>query len=278
MILPTMLLYAVFILYPLASSIGLSLQKWDGIGAKVFIGFDNYVQAFKDPMMWLALQNNLKYCIGLILCGVLPGLLLAIILAGDIRARLVFQTVFFFPRLLSMVIVSVVWAWIYNPMWGIVNRLLRLIGFTNMNIGWLGSVDYAIWAVAVAGGWTYFGFCMVIFIAALRSTDPSLYDAAEMDGANVFQRLFYVTLPQISSVLTMVLIITMIDAFQIFDIIYLMTGGGPGRKTEIMSTYLYTEAFRHDRFGYGATLATILTVTVLVISILFQRYRERQEQ
>jgi ABC-type sugar transport system permease subunit len=278
MILPTMLLYFVFTLYPLASSIGLSLHKWDGIGPKVFVGLDNYIQAFKDPMMWLSLKNNLQYCLGLIAFGVVPGLVLASLLAGDIKARLAFQTVFFFPRLLSMVIVSVIWGWIYNPMWGIVNRILRFVGFTNVSIGWLGHVDFAIWAVAVAGGWTYFGFCMVIFIAALRSTDPSLYDAAEIDGANGAQRFFFVTLPQISSVMTMVLIITMIDAFQIFDIIYLMTGGGPGRKTEIMSTYLYTESFRHDKFGYGATLATLLTATVLVISVIFQRYRERNEQ
>jgi len=278
MILPVMGLYCVFTLYPIASSVVLSLHDWSGIGPKAYVGLDNYAEAFADPMVWLSFRNNLQYCLGLIAVGVAPGLILAALLAGErIRGRTVFQTIYFLPRLLSMVVVSIVWGWIYNPSFGLLNSIIRWLGAKDFSIGWLGNASFAMWAVVVAGGWTYFGFCMVIFIAALQNTDPSLSEAALIDGANWLQRFFSVIIPQISNVITMVLILTLIDAFKIFDIIYLMTLGGPGRKTEIMATYLYREAFRHNHFGYGSSIAMILTAFVLLVSIVFQYSREKRE-
>lgn len=276
MILPTLALFSIFVLYPIVASFILSFYKWAGIGPREFVGFRNYIEAFRDSLVRLSFTNNAVYSIGIIIFGVFPGLVLAGLLARNIRGRLVFQTIYFIPRLLSMVIVSVVWGWIYNPNFGILNKLLRGIGLDRFAIGWLGHPDLALWAVIVAGGWTYFGFCMVIFLAALQNLDPSLEDAALIDGASSLQIFFKVILPQITHVVTMVLIYTVIDSFKVFDIIYVMTQGGPGERTQIMATYLYRESFRHNHFGYGATIAVLLTIFVLVVSVLFQRYRERR--
>ena len=175
-----------------------------------------------------------------------------------------------------MVIVSVIWSWIYNPHFGLLNKIIQGIGFKDFALGWLGHPQFALWAVIWAGGWTYFGFCMVIFLAALQNTDPFLYDAALIDGANSVQIFLYVTIPQIAHVLTMVLVYTVIDSFKVFDIIYIMTRGGPGNKTQIMATYLYQESFRHNYFGYGATISVLLTIFVLAVSVLFQYSREKE--
>jgi raffinose/stachyose/melibiose transport system permease protein len=276
MVLPTMLLFAVFVLYPVVSTCILSFYKWPGIGPREFVGFANYFQAFADSIFRQAFWNNVVYSVGIILFGVLPGLILAAILARNIRGRLFFQTVFFFPRLMTMVIVSVIWSWIYNPHFGLLNKIIQSIGFKDFALGWLGHPQLAIWAVIWAGGWTYFGFCMVIFLAALQNTDPFLYDAALIDGASSVQIFIHVTIPQIAHVLTMVLVYTVIDSFKVFDIIYIMTRGGPGNKTQIMATYLYQESFRHNYFGYGATISVLLTIFVLTVAGLFQHFREKE--
>jgi len=174
--------------------------------------------------------------------------------------------------------VAVVWSWIYNPRFGLVDRFLRAVGLEKFAIGWLGDPQWAMWAVIVAGGWTYFGFCMVIFMAALQNTDPFLYDAALIDGANSFQIFAHVTIPQIQHVLTMVVVFTLIDSFKVFDIIYLMTSGGPGDKTQIMATYIYREAFRHNHYGYGAAVSILLTVFILAVSVIILRIRERSAE
>ena len=132
--------------------------------------------------------NNLKYCLGLISFGMIPGLVLAYLLSGDIKGRTIFRTIYFFPRLCSMVIVSLIWGWMYNPIFGFFNKVLSLLSGSEINFAWLGNAHTAMFSVAFTGGWTYFGYCMVIYLAAFQSTDPSLTDAALIDGTNSFQR------------------------------------------------------------------------------------------
>ena len=277
MVLPTMLLFAVFVLYPVISTCILSFYKWPGIGPREFVGFANYFQAFSDSIFRQAFWNNVVYSIGIILFGVLPGLILAAILARNIRGRLFFQTVFFFPRLMTMVIVSVIWSWIYNPHFGLLNKIIQSIGFKDFALGWLGHPQLAIWAVIWAGGWTYFGFCMVIFLAALQNTDPFLYDAALIDGASSVQIFIDITIPQIAHVLTMVLVYTVIDSFKVFDIIYATTAGGPGSATTVLNYHIYTVGMTFFDMGYAAALANILLVIVAILSVLYIIVLERQQ-
>lgn len=276
MILPALFFYAVFILYPVVGSTILSFHKWDGAGAKLFVGVANYLQAFGDRIVWMSFRNNVVYTMGIILLGVFPGLILAVLLARKLAGRSAFQSIFFFPRLLTQVIVAIVWGWIFNPIFGLLNYSLRTVGLGFLAKGWLGDPQFALWAIIVAGAWTYFGFCMVIFLAGLQNTDPTLYDAARIDGANAFQTFLYVTIPQIRHVITMVVIYTVIDSFKVFDLVYILTQGGPGNSTQIMATYIYQKSFRENYFGYGASVAVLLTIFILVVSVLFLRYRERE--
>jgi raffinose/stachyose/melibiose transport system permease protein len=277
-VLPAFALFCLFGIWPIIRSFALSLNEWPGIGPMSWQGLSNYVRAFGDRLVRLSFVNNAVYSIGIILFGVVPGLILSILLVSTMRGRLVFQTIFFFPRLVTQVIVSVVWSWIYNPMFGLVNIALRALGLGKLAIGWLGDPTWAMWAVIIAGGWTYFGFCMVIFMAALQNTDPFLYDAALIDGAGVLQIFWNVTLPQIQHVLTMVVVFTLIDSFKVFDIIYLMTRGGPGDKTQIMATFIYREAFRHNHYGYSAAVSILLTTFILAVSVIILRLRERSAE
>lgn len=278
MVLPVIVLLGVFALYPIAHSLIISFHEWPGIGEMEFAGVANYVRAVRDPIARLAFANNVVYTIGIIVLGVFPGLVLANLLAQDVRGRTVFQTIYFFPRLLSQVIVALVWGWIYNPLFGLVNKALRAVGLDAWALGWLGNADFAMYAVIVAAAWTYYGFCMVVFLAALRNTDPTLNDAAIMDGANGVQIFFYVTLPQIASVIMMVVIYTVIDSFKVFDIIFAMTSGGPGNRTQIMATYIYRVSFRHAEFGYGATISVFLTVFVLGVALSFNWIQGRRNR
>ena len=273
---PAIVIVAVFLLYPIAQTVVLSFHDWAGIGPRRFVGLSNYARALNDPIARLALWNNIVYSAGIIVLGVMTGLILASMLASNVRGRTVYQAIFFAPRLLTQVIVSIVWSWIYNPRFGIVNQLLRSVGLERFAIGWLGNPTWALPSVIVAASWTYFGFCMVIFLAAFGNTNPDLRDAAIMDGANGVQIFVHVIVPQIRHVIVMVMVYTVIDSFKVFDIVYIMTGGGPGDRTQILATYLYRESFRLHDFGYGATLAVILTIFVVGVAILFQRIRAEE--
>jgi len=277
-VLPAFALFCVFGIWPIVRSFILSLHEWPGIGEMTWMGLKNYTKAFSEGIVRMSFLNNAVYSLGIILFGVVPGLVLSILLVSTMKGRLVFQTIFFFPRLLAQVIVSVVWSWIFNPMFGILNNLLRAVGLGRFAIGWLGDPTWAMWAVIVAGGWTYFGFCMVIFMAALQNTDPFLYDAALIDGASGLRIFWSVTMPQIQNVLTMIVIFTLIDSFKVFDIIYMMTRGGPGDKTQIMATFIYRESFRHNHYGYGSAVSILLTLFILAVSAVTLRMRERKAE
>jgi len=275
LLLPALVLYGIFVLYPVVDSVVLSFYKWDGAGPRIFVSLANYIQAFKDRVVWISFRNNVIYTAGIIAFGVFPGLILATLLAGKIVGRTVFEAIFFFPRLLTQVIVAIVWSWIFNPVFGLLNQVLRTVGLGFLAKGWLGEPRFALPAVIVAGAWTYFGFCMVIFLAALQNTDPTLYDAARIDGANAVQIFINVTLPQIKYVVAMVIVYTVIDSFKVFDLVYLLTQGGPGHATQIMATYIYRKSFAEYFFGYGASIAVLLTCFILAISVLYLRYQER---
>ena len=275
LVLPALVLYGIFVLYPIFDSFVVSFYKWIGVGPMKFIGLKNYVDAFKDPVVGTSFLNNVQYTLGIIVFAVLPGLVLAVMLASGVPGRLTFQTVFFIPRLMSQVIVAILWNWMYNPIFGLVNKVLRGMGLGELAMGWLGDPHFALPALTVAGAWTYIGFCIVIFLAALQNTDPSLEEAATIDGANRVQVFFRILLPQLRPIVAMVVIYTVIDSFKVFDLVFILTSGGPGNATEIMATYIYKQAFSFNHFGYGSAITVLLTLFVLVVSIFYQRAQER---
>jgi multiple sugar transport system permease protein/raffinose/stachyose/melibiose transport system permease protein len=278
-VLPSLVIYVIFFLYPFFSSIYLSLTDWDGVQPVMnFVGLENYQRMLNDPLVWRSLAHNVIWVIIGTASPVIIGLLLAMLLWGRIRGRLLFRTLYFMPVVLSSVVIGIIWGWIYNPIFGILNRALKAIGLDALARGWLGDPDVALYAVLVAAIWGYTGFCVVIFISGLQNVDMDLIDAATVDGANAWRRFFHVIIPQLRHVLTMVIAYTLIGGFSVFDIVWIMTKGGPANATEVIATYTYFKSFKQFDISYGAALSMLMTILALVATLIFMRIRERGQE
>jgi raffinose/stachyose/melibiose transport system permease protein len=276
-ILPALVMYAIFFIKPFITSIYYSFTSWNGYDpVKKFVGLQNYVHLFHDPMVWLTLSHNLIWIVVGTIAPIAIGLPLAVLLTNIKHGRLIFQTAYFLPYVLSGVLIGVIWGWIYNPVFGLLNYVLSSIGLGSLARGWLGDPHLALYAVLVAAIWGYFGFCVVIFMAGLQSLNLDLIEAARIDGASSAQQFFFVIIPQLRNVLNMVIIYTMIGGFNVFDIIRVMTLGGPANHTEVIATYNYNIAFQQFDVGYGTTLSLLMTVITLIVSYIFITLRERQ--
>ena len=277
-VLPAFLLYAVFMIYPFVQSIYLSFTDWNGARpVKNFVGLDNYGRLFRDELLWASLRNNLIWVVIGTIAPIVIGILLAVLLWRRPRGFTLFRTVYFMPQVLSPVVIAIVWGWIYNPIFGILNTALDTLGLESLSRGWLGDPVFALYAVLGAAIWAQVGFVFVIFLAGLQNVSQDLLEAATIDGANAWQRFRNVTVPQLANVINVILALELIRGFAVFDIILVMTGGGPNNATEVIATYTYFEAFTQNRVGYAATLSLVMTVISLVASVAFIRLRERRE-
>jgi len=276
-VLPSVLIYALFMVWPFVGTFQLSLQAWDGFAPeRTFVGLDNYVALINDGEFWAALSHNLIWAVVGTIAPIAIGLALAIMLWSGARFRLAFRAIYFLPVILPIVVIGIVWGWIYNPLFGVLNTLFEAVGLDDWAKGWLGDPSTALYAVLAAAIWATFGFCVVMFLAGLQGIDLNLVDAAKVDGANAWQRARYVLLPGIAPVFTFVLTITLVGAFAVFDIVYVMTKGGPGTATETMAGYSYKMAFGRNFVGYGSAISMVIAVVSLILAVLLLRFRERR--
>jgi ABC-type sugar transport system permease subunit len=269
LILPAMLLFAVFFIYSLEQAAVFSLMDWSGIGEMTNIGLRNYQELFSDQLFWQAFINNWYYAAGIFVFGVFPGLILAYILSQpNIVGRTFFRSVYFFPRIISAVVYGTIWKWIYDPRRGLIKLILNALGI-HSSFALLGDVNTVMLGVVITGGWTYFGFCMVVFISGFMGVDPSLRESARLDGANRFQIFTHVDLPQIQPILNTMLIYTVIDSFKVYDLILVLTSGGPNNASQILTYYIYKQAFILDRYGYGSAASILLGLLMIVFVIIY---------
>lgn len=276
LIIPAFIFFCVFFGYSLIQAIHYSTLDWDGVTQAVYVGAQNYINLLQDPVFWKAFLNNIFYTIGILAFGVAPGLFLAYLLSRPhIKGRTLFRSVYFFPRIISAVVYGAVWKWIYDPRNGLLSMIIDLLGGNGSDFAITGNVKTAMLAITITGGWTYFGFCMVIFIAAFMGTDLELEEAAKLDGANSLQLFSRVTLPQIRPVINMVFVYTVIDSFKVYDLVLVMTSGGPNDATQIMTYYIYKQAFTFNRFGYGSAAAIMLGIFMVLFTVLFNKYAEK---
>lgn len=261
LIAPALVVVVVFFLFPLASAVYFSLTSWDGVNDTVpFVGLDNYVETATDPAVWHALRNNVVWIVVGTVSPLVLGLVIAVLMWSGIRGVLAFRLVYFLPFLMPPIVVGIVWSWIYDPIDGWLNRLLGAVGLSSLERGWLGEPGTALWAVLATAIWAYTGFVIVIFLAALQNVDEAQVDAARVDGAGPVRRLWHVILPQITPVFLTVATITLVGGFSVFDLVFIMTGGGPGDATMVIGAYSYQNAFQFSRVGYGTTLALLITL------------------
>jgi raffinose/stachyose/melibiose transport system permease protein len=276
-VVPGLLIYTVFMIFPFLATIYLSFTNWDGVSPdRDFVGLSNYARMFGDATAIKAFVNNVVWVAIGTIAPVVLGLFEALLVwTGSQRGSLFFRTLFFLPFVLPLVVVGIVWQWIYHPLFGILNSVLDGVGLDDVSRGWLADPHTALYAVLIAAIWGATGFCFLILHAALQNVDISTVEAAMIDGANWFQRARHVIIPQIAPQLTMVTAVTLIGGFAVFDIIFVMTGGGPGNASEVLATYTYKTAFQQNQAGYGSALAMLITILSLVSAVVFVRLRER---
>ena len=276
MVAPVLVLVGLFFLLPLASAIYFAFVDFHGFEADPpFIGLGNFIELANDPALLPAFVNNVIWIIVGTTAPLVIGLFVALLMWNVRRGSAFYRLAFFLPYLLPAAAIGVIWSWIYDPLRGWLNRGLEVVGLGDLATGWLGDPATALWAVLATAVWTAAGFVMVIILAALRNVDLELIDAARIDGAGALQRLRYVILPQIMPVFLMVTTITLVGGFAVFDIIFVMTGGGPARATEVLGTYAYDNAFRLNRMSYGTALALVITLLAVPFAIGLNRLQRR---
>jgi len=276
-VVPGLLIYTAFMLFPFFATIYLSFTNWNGVSPeRDFVGLANYARMFGDATAIKAFVNNVVWVAIGTIAPVVLGLFEALLVwTGSQRGSLFFRTLFFLPFVLPLVVVGIVWQWIYHPLFGVLNSVLNAVGLDSLSRGWLADPHAALYAVLIAAIWGATGFCFLILHAALQNVDISTVEASMIDGANWFQRARNVIIPQIAPQLTMVTAVTLIGGFAVFDIIFVMTGGGPGNASEVLATYTYKTAFQQNQAGYGSALAMLITILSLVSAVVFVRLRER---
>jgi raffinose/stachyose/melibiose transport system permease protein len=275
-VLPSLAIYLLFMVYPFIGTMQLSLSAWDGFAPqKTFVGLANFVALMNDADFWSALRNNMIWAVIGTAAPIAIGFPIAVLLWSGSRGRLAFRAIYFLPVILPTVVIGLIWGWIYNPLFGVLNSFLEAIGLGELAKGWLGDPDTALVAVLIAAVWSYFGFVVVMFLAGLQGIDMNLIDAAKVDGANAGRRAWHILLPGIAPVFTFVLTITLVGAFSVFDIVYVMTRGGPGTATEVMAGYAYKMAFGRNFAGYGAAISMVIAIISLVLAVVLLRFRER---
>ncbi|MEW5291692.1 sugar ABC transporter permease [Erwinia papayae] len=277
-ILPALLVYALFLLFPLLVSVGVSLTSWDGATRPIFIGLDNFVQMFRDPVFWISIKNNallmlfytlIPLCIGLLLCSFLND-------TRNPRERSVLRILFFLPYIMPMAVLGVVWRWLYNPAFGPIDHFFRAVGLPQFALSWLGDFNWALPAVGLVATWYFFGFCLVLFMSGIQRMDPSLLEAADLDGSSRRQKFIRITLPGLRPEIRVALLLTVISSLKAFDLVYVMTHGGPGTSTLVTNLYMYQQGFDLRHYGYASAVAIVGMLLVFAInSIIHFAIRER---
>ena len=274
-ILPVLLLYIVFVLRPTLQTFWLAFYEWNGISIdREWVGLANFQRLFVDPIFWQALQHSLVWTAVVVTFNLVVGLIAAALLAGSIRGRLILQLGYFLPVVQASIVTAMIWRWIYAPT-GVLNTGLETLGLGFLTRGWLGDFAVVLPALAMASSWMTFGLSVVILLAGMQSIDPTLYDAARVDGAGYARMFLDITIPSLRNTITIVILLALVDAFKVFDIIWATTEGGPIRATEVLSTYLFKEGFQKNQYGYGSAIAVSLSLIILVSSILNLTIRER---
>ncbi|MEK3914353.1 carbohydrate ABC transporter permease [Paenibacillus sp. FSL H7-0331] len=262
--LPALIIYIGIALIPVAMSLYYSFFDWNGLSSMTFVGLDNYVTALKDSIFWKGFQNNIYMMISGIL-GQLPvGLFFALLLNRSLRGLKLYRSVLFLPVIISAVIVSLVWNMVYGTESGLLNSILSSSGLDSWKQNWLGSPRWGMLSVSITYLWQNYGFFMVIFLAGLQNISEEVKEAAVMDGATGWTRLWFITLPMLKETIWVTLIFSISNSFRVFDLIYVMTAGGPAHNTEVMSIYMYTNAFSNMYFGLGSAVSILILIFSLI--------------
>lgn len=273
LILPAGLLFLSMVIFPIIFTFYSSFHSWRGLGFDMnFVGFNNYLIVFKDQRFINALENNLIWMVAFIVFPVFFGFILALILNTKLKGENFFKVLFYFPGVISFIVIGIIFSMIFNSAHGMINEFLRAIGLGKFALSWLNSRFLGLFSVIIAGSWQYIGFCMILFLVGLKNIPLDVIEAAEIDGVNFFQKVIHIIIPILRPVTTIVIGLTIINSIRVFDMVYAMTRGGPSQSTEVLGLLMYNKAFSGQQWGLGATYGVImfLLTSVLGISYIYQ--------
>ncbi|MDR0922618.1 MAG: sugar ABC transporter permease [Lactobacillales bacterium] len=263
---PSLLGFLTFIAFPIISSLVISFTDWDLLNPMNFIGIKNYTDLFKDATFWAGLKNTVLFIVGYLPCVMIIGLMIALLLNSKLVGKTLFRGIYFLPVVTSWVAVSLVWKWLFNPQYGLINYFLSLIGIHGPS--WLTDPKTAMIAVIITSVWKDIGFIMVLYLGGLQGISPSLYEASSIDGANGWHQFWSITLPMLKPTTFFVSMISLINSFQVFDQVNIMTGGGPGNSTTVMVQNIYNSAFNYFEMGKASAMSWILFLIIFIVSLV----------
>lgn len=269
MIMPAVILFTVFYLAPIFISVYYSFTDFSGIGAAKFIGFKNYQVLLKDKFFFIALKNTFIILIGITITILPLSFIVALLLEKPFRGSGVVQSMIFAPNVIAPILVGLIWLFILDPKMGMINAILRSIGLRDYQQQWIGGKTLTPYSVAFVYLWQVLGFYTTINMAGLRSIPADIYEAAEIDGANYFQRIRKITIPMMKNTIVINTILIITGGFKIFETVKQLTNGGPNHMSDVLVTYMYDTTFTSSRYGYGMAVATVSFVLCLIFSIIY---------
>ena len=263
---PTLVIFSAFILFPVFFSFYLSFQKWNMFsGDATFVGLDNYARMFQSAEFWQVLKNTAIYSIGTIPINMALSLWVAYLLNKKLAGKKFLRTAFFAPVIISPVAAALIWRWMYDPNFGLVNYFVEMLGFNPVN--WLNEPTAAMFALIIMSVWKTFGINMVLFSAGLQGIPDSYYEAAELDGAGKFAKFWHITIPMLAPTTFFIMIMSMISSFQVFDLVYVLTSGGPLGSTKVLVFYVYEYAFKFFEMGYASAISYFLFALLFLLTM-----------
>ena len=264
-VLPTVIIYALFLFYPMISAFQYSFYKWNLVSDKQFVGLSNYIRLFSDKRFWNSYLTTIHFTVISVILILIFAFALALLFQRKIIFKNIFQSALFLPVVLTMVAIAVVWKFMFQST-GIFSNIF--LEYFDLNIKWLTSTSIAPYSMILVNVWKVTGYFMIIFIAGLLNIPQIYYDAARVDGANYLQNLFYITIPQMKNTIILAFVSGIIFSFAAFPQQYVMTEGGPGRSTEVLALLIYKQAFIFTKFGYSSTISVAFFLTLFIFSFL----------
>lgn len=274
-VLPALLLILILIYIPIVLTGYYGLLDWDGIGAKTFIGLDNYIELMKDKMFWTSTYHSVLLAVFSAI-SLVAYLVISLILASKIKGAGLLRKIYLIPMLLSSVAIAQLWLKIFDPTNGMLNKLLEMFGVENTPI-WLADPNLVLYSIFIPIVWQYAGFYIIIYYAALKGVPDEIMEAAKIDGATPLQIAYKIKLPLIAPVIKVTIVLAIVGSLKYFDLIYVMTGGGPNGASEVMASYMYKEAFKTYNFGYGSAIGFALLIICLVMTWVIQKLTASKE-
>jgi multiple sugar transport system permease protein len=275
---PVVLVFTLYVIAPIFQSIAISFYDWDGLGDKTYVGFANYVELWTDPDFWVSLKNNLIWFVGFLL-SVPAGLFMALFLNQKVFGIRLVKSLFFFPFVISQVVIGLIFTWFYNPSFGLVGDLLKFFGLNGVSI--LSDERLVTYGIVVAGIYPQIAYTMILYLTGLNNLRPDLIEAGRLEGAKGWNLLWHVILPQLRPATFIAVVVTIIGSLRSFDMISIMTSGGPYGQSRVLAYYMYEKALSEYgyRMGYGTAIATVLFLITLVyiLFFIFRIYRQEKE-